>query len=178
MSRDKAFTVGEMVNTAVFAAVICAVAPFAVPIGPVPLSLATFIIYIAAGTLGLKSGVLSVVLYVLLGVIGAPVFTNFEGGFHKVAGATGGFIIGYVPCAAIIGVMTGAFGKKLRSYILGMVLGTLLLYTCGVFWFVFQTGNSFQASLLLCVLPFLPGDAVKIVASAMIAPRLRSVMRR
>ena len=165
-----------MVYTALFAAVLCAVAPFAVTIGPIPLSFATLVIYISAGTLGWKYGTVSVALYVALGAVGIPVFSNFEGGFHKIAGVSGGFIIGYILCALGTGIIVMVFGKKTRAYALGMVIGTILLYTCGMAWFMFQSGNPLAASLTMCVLPFLPGDAAKIVVACITVPKLRSAL--
>ena len=165
-----------MAYTALFAAVLCAVAPFAVSIGPIPLSFATLVIYIAAGTLDWKLSAASTALYVALGSIGIPVFSNFEGGFHKIAGVSGGFIIGYILCALGAGVFIKVFGKKTPVYALGMVTGTILLYTCGMAWFMFQTGNSPAASLAMCVLPFLPGDAAKITVACLTAPKLRSAL--
>ena len=177
MQNVKRFTIRDMAMTAVFTAVLCAVAPFSLFIGPIPLSFATFIVYLAAGALDFRSGVVSVVLYVALGAVGLPVFTGFAGGFHKIAGVTGGFIIGYIVCAAATGVTLFVFGKKRLTYILGMVMGTLLLYTCGTAWFMLQTGSSLQASLMLCAVPFLPGDAAKIAAASIIAPQLRRAIR-
>ena len=168
----------DMVYTALFTAVICAVAPVSLAIGPIPLTFASLIIYLAAGTLGWKYGVLSVLLYVLAGAIGLPVFSNFEGGFHKITGVTGGYIIGYIPCALATGLFADAFPKKLWSYILGMIAGTVLLYVCGTAWFVIQTGNSVAASLVLCVTPFLIGDTVKIILAGIAAPQLRNAIRR
>ena len=167
-----------MVFTALFAAILCVVAPFSFFIGPVPLSLATLAIYLAAGALDWRSGVLSVVLYVLLGIVGLPVFSGFQGGFNKVAGITGGFIIGYIPCALSAGLIIFVFREKIWSYALGMAVGTILLYTCGAAWFILQTGTPPLAALALCVVPFLPGDAVKIIAACIVAPRLRNVMAR
>ena len=167
-----------MVNTALFTAVICAVAPFVIPIGPIPLTLASLAVYIAAGTLGLRYGVISVMLYVALGAVGMPVFSNFEGGFYKIAGLTGGFIIGYILCAAAAGAIIDALGNSLLSYVLGMVAGTVLLYTCGVVWFMLQTGSPLAASLILCVVPFLPGDALKIVLACITAPKLREALSK
>ena len=173
----KRFTIRDMAMTAVFTAVLCAVAPFSLFIGPIPLSFATFIIYLAAGTLDFRSGVVSVALYVALGAVGLPVFTGFEGGFQKIAGVTGGFIIGYIVCAAAIGSVMLLPGKKRFTYIFGMVIGTLLLYTCGTAWFMLQTGSSLRASLMLCAVPFFPGDAAKIAAASIIAPQLRRAIR-
>ena len=154
----------------------CEVAPFAISIGPIPLSFATLVIYITAGTLGWKFGTASVALYVALGAVGIPVFSNFEGGFHKIAGVSGGFIVGYILCAFGTGIVIRLLGRKTYAYALGMAIGTILLYTCGMVWFMFQTGNSLTASLTMCVLPFLPGDAVKIVVACVTAPKLRDAL--
>ena len=168
----------DMVFTALFAAVLCAVAPFAISIGPIPLSFATLIIYLAAATLGWKHGVLSVLLYVLLGAVGVPVFSRFEGGLHKIVGVTGGFIIGYIPCALATGFLAEKFRFKLWACIFGMVIGTVLLYTCGTAWFMLQTGNTLARSLALCVTPFLPGDTIKVVIACIAAPQLRYALQK
>ena len=168
----------NMVYTALFAAVLCAVAPFSINIGPVPLSFATLVIYLAAGALGWKYGTLSVLLYVALGAIGLPVFSNFEGGFHKVAGFLGGFIIGFIPCALIIGLTVEYFKKKVWSYALGMVIGTIVLYTLGTAWFMLQTGSTLAAALAVCVVPFLIGDTAKVVVACKAAPQLRKALSR
>ena len=172
------FSVRDMVFTALFAAVLCAVAPFSFSVGPIPLSLATFVIYLAAGALDWKLGVLSVLLYILMGAIGLPVFTGFSGGFHKIAGVTGGYIIGYIPLAMAGGAISKAFGNKLWACAFGMVVGTVLLYTCGTAWFMLQTGSSLTASLTLCVIPFLPGDTAKIAVACVAAPKLRNAFLR
>ena len=169
-------SVRDMVFTALFAAVLCVVAPFSIAIGPVPLSFATLVIYIAAGALDWKLGVISTLLYVMIGAVGVPVFSNFEGGFHKIAGVTGGFIIGYIPCALATGVIFDFFKKKLRSYILGMITGTILLYLCGVAWFMLQTGSPLRVALALCVTAFIPGDTIKIVLACIVTPQLRKAL--
>jgi len=171
-----------MAFAALFAAVLSAVAPFAISIGPIPLSLATLVVYLAAGTLDWKLGAVSVVLYIMLGAVGVPVFSNFQGGFYKIVGLTGGFIIGYIPCALATGIIIKLFGgakphvNNLLAYALGMVIGTILLYTCGTAWFVLQSGNPLAASIAICVTPFLPGDAIKIVLACLIGPQLRKAM--
>ena len=102
----------DMVLTGVFAAVICVFAPFTIPIGAVPISLATFAVYLAAAVLGTKKGTLAVLIYILIGMAGVPVFSGFAGGIGKILGVTGGYIIGYIPCAFAIGVFTERFGGK------------------------------------------------------------------
>ena len=177
-SKNLSISVRDMVYTALFAAVLCAVAPFSISIGPIPLSFATLAIYLAAGSLGWKYGVISVVLYVALGAIGLPVFSNFEGGFHKIAGVTGGFIIGYIPLALAAGFSVEFSNGKRLLFVLGMVIGTVLLYTCGVAWFMLQTGASLAAALMACVTPFLIGDSIKIVLACIAAPQLRAALTR
>jgi biotin transport system substrate-specific component len=170
----------DMVKTAVFAALICVLAPFALPVGPVPVSLATFAVYVAAAVLGKKHGVIAVLIYILLGMAGVPVFAGFSGGAQKLFGLTGGYIIGYLPLAFIAGLFAEKrpFGKA--SAAVGMVLGTLVLYIFGTAWFVIQSGSALVTALGLCVLPFLPGDAAKIAVSSVLVPviRARTVPRR
>ena len=170
-------SVRDMVFTALAASVLCVTAPFSLYIAPaIPLTFATLVIYVAGGALDWKCSTLAVVIYVLLGAVGLPVFSNFEGGFHKIAGMTGGYIIGYIPCVLTIGVIVKTFKNKIWSYAMGMVIGTVLLYTCGTAWFIFQTGNSLPAALTLCVIPFLPGDAMKIIIACVVAPQFRNAL--
>jgi biotin transport system substrate-specific component len=167
------------IHTAVFAALLCAAAPFSIPLGPVPISLATLIIYISAGVLGRGRATLAAVLYVLLGAAGLPVFTGFEGGLQKLLGVTGGYIIGYIPLAFISGSFS-SFGFSRRGapvpaglYLFGMITGTAALYALGTAWFVFSTSSPLLYSLAVCVAPFLPGDALKLAAALVAAPAIR-----
>jgi len=193
MKTKTAFSIREMVFTALFTAVMCAIAPVAIPIGPVPITLGLVVVYLAAGTLGPKFGTISVALYVALGAIGLPVFSQYRGGFQMIAGATGGFIIGFILCAFVVGLIIELFRKKIEPrvskkslrmvlmyvfYALGMVIGTVLLYTCGTVWFMFVTGNTLTASLGLTVVPFLFGDALKIILACIAAPQLRAAIGR
>ena len=177
-TKRLAASIRDMAYTALFAAALCVAAPFSLYVGPIPLSFATLVIYIAAGALEWKASALSVVLYVLSGAVGLPVFTGFEGGFQKLVGVTGGFIIGYIPCALAAGLIIDFSRKNLRSYVLGMITGTLLLYTCGTAWFMVQTRSSFAVSFALCVAPFLAGDAVKIILACVAAPQLRKALEK
>ena len=176
-SKSLTIPVRDMVFAALFAAVLCAVAPFSIAIGPVPMSFATLVIYLAAGALDWKLGVISTLLYVIIGAVGVPVFSNFEGGFHKVVGVTGGFIIGYIPCALATGLIFEAFRKRLPGYVLGMIIGTILLYSCGAAWFMLQTSSPLPVALALCVTPFIPVDAVKIALACIITPQLRKALQ-
>lgn len=164
----------RMTLTALFAALMCVVAPFSIPVGPVPVSLASLTAYLAGGVLGSGGGALAVFLYVLLGAAGLPVFAGWSGGLGAVVGLTGGYIVGFIPCAACAGIGAGK-GRALTG-VVGMLLGTAVLYAVGTAWFLYQTGSSLTAALAGCVLPFLPGDALKILAAALLAPKLRAAL--
>lgn len=160
-----------MVFTALFAAIICIMAPFSLNVGLIPISLGTFAIYLAGGFLGGKKGMAAVGVYILLGAIGLPVFTGFSGGFAKLLGVTGGYIIGFVPLVLI----TGIFAEKNKALLpLGMVLGTLACYAFGTVWFMALTKSELVPALMSCVVPFLIGDAVKIAAASAICIPLKS----
>lgn len=162
----------DIARIAVFTALLCAVAPFALPIGPVPISLATLMIYICAGVLGRRRATLSVAVYILLGIVGLPIFTGFAGGVQKIVGATGGYIVGYIPLAYIAGAFADLSRSRNQYWLMpvGMVVGTVVLYACGTAWFVYLSGRTLVDSLALCVFPFLIGDASKIFVAAALSP--------
>ena len=172
--------VKDMTLTAVMAALICIAGPLTIAAGPVPLSLATFAFMLAGAVLGKKRGTIAAGLYLLIGIIGIPVFSGFSGGFQKLAGVTGGYLIGYLPCAYFAGLGAERAEKENRKWFLPAmaVLGTVVLYTIGTAWFMIQTKNGLGAALGLCVLPFLPGDAVKIAAVALITPAVKKAIRK
>ena len=169
----------DMTLTAVMAALICIAGPLVIPTGPIPLSLATFAIYLAGAILGKKWGTIAAGLYLLIGIIGVPVFSGFSGGFQKLAGVTGGYLIGYLPCAFLagLGAEKAEDGRKWLLPVM-MAAGTAVLYTVGTAWFMIQTGNGIGAALGLCVLPFLPGDAVKIIAATLLAGPVKKAVQR
>lgn len=152
---------------AMFAAFISVISPFSIPIGAIPLSLATLSIYITAVCIG-KRGTLSVLVFVVLGAIGLPVFSGFRGGFDVVSGLTGGYIIGYIPCAFIIGAVRDKT-KKFWPLIPAALIGTAILYAVGTAQYMLLSKNPLLPSLMGCVIPFLPGDAIKITIALLIS---------
>lgn len=168
----------SMTFTALLAAVICVLGPVSVPIGPVSISLGSLGVYIASCLLGKKYGVAAVLVYVALGAVGLPVFTNAQGGVDKIIGPTGGYIIGYLPCALIAGVVVDRLEKHVWAYPVGLAAGTAVLYAFGTAWYMIQSGVALVPALLVCVLPFLPLDAVKIVAATALCFKLRFLLRK
>lgn len=144
---------------------------------PVPVNLALIGPYLAGLLLGVRYGCLSQLLYILLGCVGLPVFAGFSAGAGVLAGPTGGFIAGYVLCAAICGLSARSAHAPAASAGRRVVLmcgGLLACYGCGLAWFMISSGSTLGAGFVACVLPFLPGDAVKIAAAALLAARLNN----
>lgn len=166
-------SVRATVFVAVMAAVMCVFAPLSIPMGAVPLSLATLAVYLDGALLGRAKGCAAVVVYILIGLVGVPVFSGFIGGFAAVTGITGGYIIGYIPCAYITALFTQRFGGRIWAMAAGMALGTAALYALGTAWYMLLTGVEIAAALAACVIPFLAGDAVKIAAACALAVPLR-----
>lgn len=159
--------------TAMMAAVMAAVSPFAIPIGPISLSLCTLLLYTTPYILGWKRGAVATLVFILLGVAGIPVFTGFQGGIGKVLGPTGGYIAGYVPLVIITGLAIQRFPKNRVLQLLGMIAATAVLYTLGTAWFCVQSNSDLQRALALCVVPFIPGDLLKMVIAMAAGPELR-----
>lgn len=167
-----------LVFCGLFAALTAVTSQISVPIGPVPINLATFSVFLAGAVLGAKYGALSQGVFVLLGVFGLPVFAGFRGGVQVIAGPTGGYIIGYVAAAWLIGVLSARLNGKIPLMAACMAAGLLVCYLLGTAWFVFATKTGIWASLTLCVFPFLIGDAAKIILAVAVAPQLNKILHR
>jgi len=168
-------TTKDMAETAVMAALLCVLGPFSIPLGPVPLSLATLGVMLSVYILGTGKGTIACLIYLVMGAIGLPVFSGFSGGFAKIAGPTGGYLIGYIFLALIAGCFIQRFNDKIWMQFLGMCLGTAVLYAIGTVWLARVTGMSFSEALAAGVIPFVAGDLVKIVVSIFLG---RAVKKR
>lgn len=171
-------SVRDLVMTAVMAAVICVLGPLSIPIGPVPISLTMFAIFITLYVIGMKRGTIAVVIYLLIGLAGLPVFSGFEGGAAKIAGPTGGYLWGFIPMALISGAVIDRCAKKVWLCIIAMIAATAVLYILGTAWFVFSMKTTVSYALGVCVFPFIPVDLVKIVVSALLGPVLRDALTK
>ena len=174
---------------AVFAAIIAVLAQISIPLpGGVPLTLQTFGIMLAGIILGARKGCLAVIIYILLGAAGLPVFAGFKGGLASLMGPTGGFIVSFWTVSLCSG--TGYFlGKRASAnthikallYVftaIGILLGAVLNYTVGVVWFTSITGNTVYQALTLCVLPFVVTDLIKIVLTLLFGPMLNRMLSK
>lgn len=172
MQNQKLFTLPEMIMMALFAAITCILAPLSIPIGPVPISFTNLVIYLSLYLLGWKEGTITYCVYLLIGFMGLPVFSGFTGGIGKLAGPTGGYLIGFIPMSIISGIFIEKFRKKKFLCAAGMVLGTAAAYVFGTAWFCRLTGTGVVPALNLCVVPFLPGDIIKIAFALLMGQTL------
>ena len=158
---------------ALFAALIAVCSWIAIPVPQTGISftLQTFAVLLAAALLGWKTGTAAVLCYILIGAVGAPVFSGFRGGVGVLAGVTGGYIIGFVLTALIVGAARDIFGMKILPLAGAMIVGILVCYAFGTAWFciIYEGEMSFGSALSICVLPYLPFDAIKIAAALLIA---------
>lgn len=161
-------------------AIICILGPisFPVPISPVPISLGTLAIYFVLTVLGMKLGTLSVLIYLLLGLAGLPVFTGFTGGPGKLFGPTGGYLIGYLFMALTAGFFLDKKKSGLFLSVLGMLLGTAVLYLFGSVWLAYQASLTLPQALMAGVVPYLPGDLVKLVLAMFLGLQVRKRLPR
>ena len=172
--------VKKMCRLALMTALICIAAPLSIPIGPIPISLATLTVYLAGALLGPLEGVIAVAVYILLGAVGLPVFSGFGAGIAKLIGVTGGYIIGYIPLALIEGILIEVFKDKKWTYPIWMIVGTIVLYLLGSihFFFVNNQATTFFHILKVRVFPFIPIDLAKIVIATLLSIKLRPIVMR
>lgn len=164
----------DIVLIGVFAALISACSFITIP-GPVPFTLQVFGVFCALGMLGGRNGTVAILIYILLGALGVPVFAGFKSGFGVLMGPTGGYIIGFLFSGLLYWLITGALKKhydgKFWLMLIAMIASVLLLYVFGTAWFVIVYSKlkgviKISKALSLCVLPFIPWDLLKITAAA------------
>lgn len=161
-----------MAVTALMAAALCVLGPLSVPIGAIPISLSNFVICLTAWLLGPKFGTLSVAVYLLIGLVGVPVFSGYGAGIAKLAGPTGGYLVGYLAGLHRRSVHRKSKGQPVIAGI-GLVLGDAACYVLGTAWFVFQMQCELGYALSVCVYPFIALDLAKIVVSCIVGALLR-----
>lgn len=156
-----------MVLCSLFAALTAVCAWIAIPIPPISFTLQTFALHLTLGLLGGKWGSRSILLYLLLGAVGLPVFTGFRGGLSALLGPTGGFLWGFLGAAACYRLVE-RFGK-----LPAMLMAQLVCYLCGCLWFtVYAPGTPFGAAVLTCVVPYLIPDIIKIWLALELSKRI------
>jgi len=169
------FSTHDVCYIGIFTAIIAGCAQLSIPMPyGVPMTLQTFAIPLAGIVLGTKNGTISTLVYILLGAIGAPVFANFTGGLGVVLGPTGGFIISFPILALATGI---AESKNSKVWlIIGIVLGTIINYLCGMLFFSLVLSKDLTAAFAACVLPFIPTAIIKIFMAAVLGKNIKNVL--
>lgn len=177
MKTIRSTFVRQMTACALMCALIVVCSWIRIP-GQVPFTMQTFAIFFGLMALGGKLGSLAVGVYLAIGMMGLPVFSNFGGGFGYILGATGGYLVGFLPMALLYWGLMRLFGRRRFSAILVCAVCLLFLYACGTIWFyaVFVSRGDVRSILSIltaCVFPFILPDALKIALAAFLAKRLR-----
>jgi len=178
--------IGNITQTAVLTAVLCVFGPLTItlPVSPVPISLANFVIYIFAVLLGTKKSLFGVFIYMLLGAVGLPVFSKGAAGIGYLLGPTGGYLSGFFFCSLGTSLGYEAGEKffcgnfaKISILVSGMIIGTLICYLIGTVWLSYLNNLDFNAALAAGVLPFIPGDAAKIIIAVLLTTPLKARLK-
>ena len=175
-------TVYSFTLCALFAALtaVCTFINIPLPFTPIPINLATMAVFLSGGLLGPKYGALSQIVYIMIGCIGLPIFSNYQGGVGVLVGPTGGYLAGYILGAFVVGILLKVLTsnkEKNRTYIpkivLSCIAGMLTYFALGTIWFMNLTNTGLWASLVMCVFPFILGDLLKITAATLLITALR-----
>ena len=169
----------KLTTIGLFTAILCILGPIAIvlPFSPVPVSLGTLGVLLACLLLGARNGLLCTALYLLLGLVGLPVFAGFTGGVGRLLGPTGGYLIGYLFLAVIGGQLAERWKKHLLFQALGLFIGMLFCYLFGTLWLTYQAGMEFQTALWVGVIPYVPFDVAKIAAALVIYSKTKERLK-
>jgi len=177
MMSTKKLSIRDLCYIGIFTAIITACAQLSIPMPyGVPMTLQTFAIPLAGVVLGTKKGTFSVLIYVLLGAIGFPVFAGFAGGLSIVLGATGGFILSFPLMALTAGI--GDSKNNKIWLVCGLLAGAVINYLCGMIYFTVVMSSDLKTAFIACVLPFIPVAIVKIGLVAVLGKSLKTALLR
>jgi biotin transport system substrate-specific component len=142
----------------------------AIPFTPVPMTGQTFAVLLLGATLGSKRGVASLILYIALGALGLPVFAGGASGIAYLSGATLGYLAGFVMAAYVTGLLAErGLERHVRTSLFPFLIGTLLIYICGVAWLAILF-NDLSKAIAAGLLPFVIGDVIKLIAASLVLP--------
>lgn len=163
-----------MIVTALFAAIIGVLAQITIPLPLVPITGQTLAIGLAATILGSRYGTVAVILYLIIGSAGVPVFAEFSGGISKLIGPTGGFLVGFLPATFVIGFYMEKFGYTYRHAIVANIIGMLITLAFGTAWLKISAQLSWTAALASGFTPFLIVGVIKAMLASWIGIVLRN----
>lgn len=171
----KSMSLREMMLSAMFVAIISVLTYIAIPLpfSPVPITGQTLGIMLVGMVLSTNASFVTLFVYILLGAIGLPVFSGGASGIGILFGPTGGYIFGFLIGAVLISFLAGNSNNLKRLIIAGFVGGILIVDLIGMTWLGISTGMGIKKAFVVGVLPFLIGDGIKLLLSALIASKLK-----
>lgn len=178
---NRRFKTVDLAYIAVGAVLIAVCSWISIPTN-IPFTLQTFAVFCVLGLLGGKRGVLSILVYLLLGAVGVPVFAGFNGGFSVIIGPTGGYLVAFILMGLLYWLFEALFGTKLYIRIIAMVLGLLVCYAFGTAWFMVVYARTtgpmeLGAALASCVIPFIIPDLVKMAVAILLTSKVQKYIR-
>ncbi len=176
-TANNRLSIKDIAYIALFAALMAICAWISIPL-TVPFTLQTFGVFITLTLLGGRRGTLSIIVYLLLGAVGLPVFSGFKGGIGVLFGTTGGYLVGFILSALIIWGIAHFFGDSTIVLAVAMLIGLCVCYVFGTIWFMVLYTRSSQAVGLItvlswCVFPFIIPDIIKLVLALVLGRRLK-----
>ncbi len=181
VTKEARLSTHDMAYIALFAVMIAICSWISVP-AAVPVTFQTFAVFLTVSVLGGKRGTMSVLIYLLMGAVGIPVFTGFTGGVGRLFDVTGGYIAGFLLAVLVMWGMEKLFGTRTLTLIFSMVLGLSICYAFGTAWYVFVYSKNagetaFTTVLSACVIPFIVPDIAKMVFVLLVRKRLAKAIR-
>ena len=168
----------ELILAAEFAAIIAVLSQFTFPLGLIPLTGQTFAIGLTATFLGKRTGTVSVLIYLLLGLIGLPVFSGMSGGIGVLFGPTGGYLVGFILQSWLIGFIMEKVGSRYPLTISANLVGSAAALCCGMLWLMISSSLSLHTAFLSGFLPFIIPEAIKSIAAASVSLFLKKRLSR
>ncbi|OPZ18225.1 MAG: Biotin transporter BioY [Firmicutes bacterium ADurb.BinA205] len=180
-NSKKAFTTRELVLIAMFSALTAVCAWISIPFGPIVFTLQTFAVFLTVSVIGGRNGFFSILVYILLGAVGFPVFAHFKGGVSALLSNTGGYIVGFILIPLIFLAAEKMFGNSMTVKITAFLIGLAVCYTFGTAWFMFAYGRNvgevtLAQAMKWCVLPFVPFDIIKMILAIILADRIKKAL--
>ncbi|MDE6427139.1 MAG: biotin transporter BioY [Ruminococcus sp.] len=172
----KFLTTREMVLIAMFSAVIAVCSWISVPT-TIPFTLQTFGVFCTMNILGGKKGFFAILVYILLGAIGMPVFSGFSAGISALTSYSGGYIWGFLFLALVYLSAEKFVGRKLIVQVISLIIGMMVCYLCGTLWFMYVTKSTFIYGLSACVAPYVLFDALKLILALFVSERVKKYVR-
>lgn len=163
---------------AFFTAIMAVCSWITIPLA-VPVTLQTFAVFAALKISGGKWGTISICIYILLGIVGVPVFSGFQGGIGVLLGATGGYIAGFILSGIVWWGITSLFGRSKAVEIIAMLIGLFACYAAGTIWFiaVYTKSLSIADALKWCVVPFIIPDLFKLLLAFTVSERVNRILK-